>query len=329
VIRGACEVDRSFDGFVAAVSTFVDHAGSVDGWFLVAAVPLQVANLLVRSFAWRSLLAAAFPASTVRLRDVFGATTAGDAINVVAPARVGDLATIALAHAEIDGSNVPAVTSSLVLLGAFDLVISVAMYAWVYTLGVFPSLPDLPRAPTFEWSLFASDWWPFLVAGALVVVGVLVVRAWVTREIQGLWRRTEEGVAMLHHPGRYVRTVAFPQAVAVALRIAVVMLALRAFHLPSSLRIALIVTAVGSITTIVPLTPNGAGARQVMLAYALRHTASAGNVLTFSIGLQVFVSLINGAIGLGSLVFMLRTLRPSRIRRATRGAGSDVAGSDL
>ena len=104
------------------------------------------------------------------------------------------------------------------------------------------------------------------------------------------------------------------------------MLCLRAFHLPSSLRTAVIVTAVGSITTIVPLTPNGAGARQVMLAYALRHNGSAANVLTFSIGQQVFVSLVNGVIGLGSLVFMLRTLRLSRIRGATRRAGSHVTG---
>ena len=322
-------MSRSFDGFLSAVSAFLSHAGTVDVWFLLAALPLQVANLLIRSFAWRSLLCAAFPASTVRLRDVFGATTAGDAINVVAPARVGDLATIALAHAEIEGSNVPAVTSSLVLLGAFDFVVSLAMYAWVYTLGVFPSLPDLPRAPTFEWSLFASNWWPFLAAGAVVVVGFLILRAWVTREIQGLLRRTEEGFAMLHHPGRYVRAVAFPQAIAFALRIGVVMLTLHAFHLPSNLRTALIVTAVGSITTIVPLTPNGAGARQVMLAYALRHTASAANVLTFSIGLQVFVSLINGAVGLGSLVYMLRTLRPSLIRGATRRGGSRAAGGDM
>ena len=320
---------QSSDAFLSAVSAFLAHAGTVDVWFLLAAVPLQITNLLIRSIAWRSLLGAAFPGSTVRLRDVFGATTAGDAINVVAPARVGDLATIALAHAEIEGSNVPAVTSSLVLLGAFDFVVSLAMYAWVYTLGVFPSLPDLPRAPTFEWSLFATNWSPLIAAGALVAVGFLVVQAWVKREIQGLWRRTGEGFAMLHQPGRYVRTVAFPQTVAMALRIGVVMLTLRAFHLPWNLRTALIVTAVGSITTLVPLTPNGAGARQVMLAYALRHTASAANVLTFSIGLQVFVSLINGVVGLGALVYMLRTLRPSFIRGATRGVGSRAAGGTM
>lgn len=285
------------------------HVGSVDAWFLVGAIPLQVANLLIRSFARRNLLGAAFPASTVRLRDVFGATTAGAAINVVTPARAGDLATIALVHSRIEGSNVPAITSSLLVVGVFDFVVSLAMYAWVYTLGVFPSLPDLPRAPTFEWSLIASNWSRLLVAAALIVVGVLVIRAWAQRRIQGLWRRAGQGVAILHHPVSYAHAVALPQAVALALRLVVVMLALRAFHLPSNLRTALIVTAVGSITTIVPLAPNCAGARQVVLAYALRHTASATNVLTFSIGQQVFVSLVNGIIGLGSLAFMLRTPR--------------------
>ena len=133
---------------------------------------------------------------------------------------------------------------------------------------------------------------------------------------------------MLHHPARYVRAVAFPQALAVVLRLGVVILALRAFHLPSNLRTAVIVTAVASVTTIMPLTPNGVGARQAVLAYALRHTASAANVLAFSIGQQVFVSLVNGTIGLASLMLMVRTLRPSRISKATRREDSAVAGGD-
>jgi glycosyltransferase 2 family protein len=321
-------VDRSFHGFLSAVSAFADHAGSVDLRFLWMALPLQVANLVLRAVAWRNLLAAAFPASTVRLRDVFGATTAGDAINVVAPVRVGDVATIALAHGKIDGSNVPAITSSLVVFGAFDFVVSLGMYAWVYTLGVFPALPDLPRAPAFEWSLFASNWWPYLAVGACLVLGVLLLRAWLTRRVRDVWRRAEEGVEMLRQPRRYVRSVAFPQALAVVLRLGVVMLSLRAFHLPSTLRNAVIVTAVGSITTIMPLTPNGAGARQAVLAYALRNTASAANVLTFSVGQQLFVSLVNGTIGLASLMWMVRTLRPSRLRKATRRVRSPFAGPD-
>jgi uncharacterized membrane protein YbhN (UPF0104 family) len=133
---------------------------------------------------------------------------------------------------------------------------------------------------------------------------------------------------MLRQPRRYVRSVAFPQALAVVLRLGVVMLSLRAFHLPSTLRNAVIVTAVGSITTIMPLTPNGAGARQAVLAYALRNTASAANVLTFSVGQQLFVSLVNGTIGLASLMWMVRTLRPSRLRKATRRVRSPFAGPD-
>lgn len=313
---------------MSAVSTFLAHSGNVDVWFLVAAIPLQVANLWLRAFAWRNMLGAAFPTATVRLRDVFGATTAGDAINVVTPARAGDLATIALMQAKIEGANVPAVTSSLVVLGALDFVVSLAMYAWVYTLGVFPKLPDLPRAPTFEWTLFAPDWWPYIAAGALLVAGFLAFRARATRRVKEIWLRAEEGIAIMRDPLRYAHAVVLPQAVALALRLGVVMLALSAFHLPSTLRNALIVTAVGSITTILPLTPNGAGARQVMLAYGMRRTASAANVLAFSVGQQVFVSLVNGVIGLGSLAVMLRTIRPSYIRRGTRGAGSRTAGGD-
>jgi uncharacterized membrane protein YbhN (UPF0104 family) len=319
-------VERSLHGFLSALSTFEGHLGTIGVWFLLLAVPLQIANLVIRSYAWRNVLGAAFPASTVRLRDVFGATMAGDAINVVMPARVGDLATIALAHARIEGANVPAVTSSLVVVGAFDFLASLVMYAWVYSLGLFPALPALPSAPTFEWSLIASDNWPFLAVAVLVAVGVLIVRVSAKRRVRDIWDRAGEGVAILHHPARYAYAVALPQAVALALRLGVVMLALRAFHLASTLRSALIVTAVGSITTILPLTPNGVGARQVVLAYALRHTASATNVLAFSIGQQVFVSLVNGVIGVCALAIMLRTLRPSRLRRGARPGGSELLG---
>ena len=105
-------------------------------------------------------------------------------------------------------------------------------------------MPALPRAPAFEWSLFASNWWSYVAVVALAVFGFLLCRAWVTRRIQGVWRRAEEGVAMLHHPGRYIRAVAFPQALAVVLRLGVVWFTLRAFHLPSTLRTAVVVTAV-------------------------------------------------------------------------------------
>lgn len=321
-------MDRSFHSVISAVSTFLAHAGSVDVWFLVAAIPLQVANLWLRAFAWRNMLDAAFPAATVRLRDVFGATTAGDAINVVAPARAGDLATIALMQAKVEGANVPAVTSSLAVLGAFDFVVSLVMYAWVYTLGVFPKLPALPRAPTFEWSLFAPGWWPYIVAVALLAAAFLALRARATRRVKDVWLRAGEGVAIMRDPVRYARAVVLPQLTALALRLGVVLLALSAFHLPSTVRNALIVTAVGSITTILPLTPNGAGARQVMLAYGMRHTASATNVLAFSVGQQAFVSLVNGVIGLTALAVMLRTVRPSLIWRGTHRQKSRTAGGD-
>ena len=62
------------------------------------------------------------------------------------------------ARPRVEGSNLPAITSSLVVFGAFDVAVSLAMYVWVYTLGVFPSLPALPRAPAFEWLQFASNW---------------------------------------------------------------------------------------------------------------------------------------------------------------------------
>jgi hypothetical protein len=64
------------------------------------------------------------------------------------------------------------------------------------------------------------------------------------------------------------------------------------------------------VSTIVPLTPGGAGTQQVMLAYALSSAASAGAVVSFSIGMQVGVTAVNALLGVDAAMVACRTLRP-------------------
>ena len=47
---------------------------------------------------------------------------------------------------------------------------------------------------------------------------------------------------------------------------------------------------VGGASTIVPLTPGGAGTQQVLLAVALSQTASAAAVVSFSLAMQASVT---------------------------------------
>jgi uncharacterized membrane protein YbhN (UPF0104 family) len=116
--------------------------------------------------------------------------------------------------------------------------------------------------------------------------------------------------AVLRTPARYLRRVAAVQAVAWGCRIAVVMLLLHAFGLDASLPVAALVMVLCGMSTLVPLTPGGAGTQQVMLAYALGQAASAAVVLSFSVGMQVGVTAVNATLGVAAAMVAFRTARP-------------------
>jgi uncharacterized membrane protein YbhN (UPF0104 family) len=99
------------------------------------------------------------------------------------------------------------------------------------------------------------------------------------------------------------------QAIAWACRIGVVMALLAAFGLPASPTVAAFVMVVAGMSTIVPLTPGGAGTQQVLLAYALSEAASGAAVVSFSIGMQAGVTAVNALLGVGAAMVACRSLR--------------------
>jgi hypothetical protein len=70
------------------------------------------------------------------------------------------------------------------------------------------------------------------------------------------------------------------------------------------------------VSTLVPLTPGGAGTQQVMLAYALSQTATAAAVVSFSVGMQAGITAVNALLGLGAAMIAFRTLRPHAALRS-------------
>jgi uncharacterized membrane protein YbhN (UPF0104 family) len=126
---------------------------------------------------------------------------------------------------------------------------------------------------------------------------------------------------VLRTPARYVRAVALPQLAAWCCRVGVVLCLLAAFGLPATLAIAVVVMVVGGASTVIPLTPGGAGTQQVLLAVALSQTASAAAVVSFSLAMQASVTLVNALLGVAAAMAVCRTLRPvSAVRTALAGA---------
>jgi len=287
-------------------------AGADPRWAALALI-LHVANHLLRSIAWRGVLAAAYPDRDVPLIRVLTGYAAGVALNAVAPARGGDAVKVGLVRAAIPGSSVPTIAATLSVLVALDLLIGTAL---VLTVGLTGAVPLDVAGATERLATIV----PLLLA-AVTVIGLVAYFA--RHRARRLAARLRQGGAVLRSPARYVRVVALPQLVAWCCRVGVILCLLAAFGLPASVPIAGLVMVVSGASTVVPLTPGGAGTQQVLLAVTLSQTASAAAVVSFSLAMQASVTIVNALLGVAAAMVAFGTLRPvAAVRSALADARS-------
>jgi uncharacterized membrane protein YbhN (UPF0104 family) len=309
------------DVFDAIAGHGADLAGkfaAVDPRLLVLAAVLHVSNHILRSFAWRNILTAAYPDRRVSFTGVTAAYASGVALNAVIPARGGDAAKLALARAEIRGSSITTIGATITVLLPFDLLAAAATLLLVGVTGDAPLTVNLDSAATTgTWLTGNLVLTTAIVAGAAMVAGLAV--RYLRPRIRLVWERIRQGGAILRTPRRYLARVALPQAVAWICRIGVVMSLLAAFGLPASPALAALVMVVAGASTVVPLTPGGAGTQQVLLAYALSEAASSAAVVSFSIGMQAGVTAVNALLGIGAAMIACRSLRAVSLLRQRMG----------
>ncbi len=119
--------------------------------------------------------------------------------------------------------------------------------------------------------------------------------------------RVRQGFTILRTPRRYALLVALPQLLGWACRVGAAAAFLEAFGIPGTLRNALLVMVVGSLTTLLPFTPGGVGTQQALIVVVLSGAATDSQLLSFSVGAQAAVVAANAIIGGIALVLMLRT----------------------
>ena len=281
---------------------------AVDPRLLVLAVLLHVSNHVLRSFAWRNVLTAAYPDRRVPMTGVTAAYASGVALNAMLPARGGDAAKLALARAEIRGSTLTTIGATMTVLLPFDILAAAATVLLITLTGDAPVAVNWESAAaTFSWlgAHLAFGVLVALLAAALVILAVAYVRP----RVRQVWGRIRQGGAILATPRRYVLRVALPQAIGWMCRVGVVMCLLAAFGLPASPTMAAFVMVVAGASTMVPLTPGGAGTQQVLLAYALSEAASSAAVVSFSVGMQAGITAVNALLGLAAAMLACRSLR--------------------
>lgn len=301
---------------LAAAESLLDRVGALDGRFLLAALTLQLANVGFRALAWRNVLAAAYPATRVPVVGIGCAYAAGAALNAYTPARGGEALKILLARTRVPGSSVATVTASSTVVLVLDAVLGSGLLAAAWSLGWAPA-PAFPALP-------GGSFHATVLTGALAVgVGAAGFGG---RRLAGpvrrLFRHVVRGFAILRRPWRYLRDVVPAQLAAWSCRIGVAFCLLAAFGLPATLQNAVLVVVLGGLSTLVPVTPGGVGAQQVLVAFALHGTVSTAAAISFSAGMQVGVTVVNTLVGLTALMVIFRTLRPADAVRAARRASN-------
>lgn len=307
--------------FLHALEVFFDHLASVAPGALALALVCHVVKMTCRSRAWRNIVAAAYPGAAVRWRNLFGAYAAGVGVNALVPVRGGDAVRLYLAKRSVLGATYPTLASTFVVELIFDLLASVTLLAWAVQQGVLPGLDVIPHLPMFDlnWLLSHPGAALALAGGFLALAGFACWRA--TRHVVAFWRRVAQGFAILGDWRRYLRTVVPWQAADWCFRIIGLVFFLHAFGIGigldplDNLADALLVQVTQSVSALVPLTPSGIGAEQALVVYVFAGQIDTTALLSFSVGMQLTIAVVNVVVGFLAIAFMLGTLRWRRHMR--------------
>jgi glycosyltransferase 2 family protein len=311
------------DEFFHALRVFFDHLASVSWAALGIALALHFAKVAVRTIAWRNILRAAYPQTPVPLAPVFGAYVAGVGVNSIVPGRGGDLVKLYLLRQKVPGTTYTTLASTLFTETLVDLVLATVIFIWALTQGVLPSLNVLPNLPSFDWGWLLRHGRLTATVVALLTVGALWFAWWASRHIEGFKQRVGAGFAILRDRRRYAREVASWQVLSWVFRLASLFFFLRAFHVRATVHNALLAQTVDSLATLLPFSPGGAGTKQGLLVYVLRGQASSSELLAFSVGTNVAITVFNVAVAAAAVFLMLRTLRLGEILGRAKAARSE------
>jgi uncharacterized membrane protein YbhN (UPF0104 family) len=309
-----------------ASGVFVHHLAAVQWTALAIAIGCHLLKLAAVSRAWRNAIAAAYPGTRVSWPRLAAAWVAGTGVNAIVPARGGDAVKLVLGKRWVRGSSYATLGATIVLLSLFDMVFAGSLLAWAIAAGVLPGLDVLPNLPSLDFGWFFRH--PRL-GGAIVGATVLllaVLLVWTGRKVEEFWGRVRQGFSVLRDPLRYLRTVAFWQALDWCLRIATIYWLLRAFGLPATAHNAFLVQVSQSVAGAFPLSPSGIGTTEALLLYVLRGTASRTVLLSFSVGMRITLIVVNATLGFAIILAAFRTLSWRRRVEADRTAAESGPG---
>ncbi|GAC1326500.1 MAG: hypothetical protein NVSMB25_25880 [Thermoleophilaceae bacterium] len=318
---------ESFKSFFNSVDQFFANLAALHWGSLGMGLLAFTGYLVLRSRAIFNILRAAYPGVDFEWRRVWGAYVAAAGFKNVVPAGGANVIQLFLTKTSIEGSTFAAVGSAISVGAIFDAGVSVLVMVFAFTQGVFPKPPDFSKLHAFDLSYFASH--VQFTLFVLTALGVLVVAALavLSARVKAFWVRVRQGFTILSDRRRFVREVCIWQGAAWICRFAAFWFLLDAFNIGGSVRNVLLVQGAQVVSTIVPLTPGGAGVQQALLISIFAHSASAATVAAYSVGQQIALAGFAIALGFGALlvIFRIRSFKEV-IRRGREQQAAEAAG---
>jgi glycosyltransferase 2 family protein len=292
--------------FLNSVEEFFGQFAEV-GWLsLLLGCAFFGGFLTLRSRACFNVLRAAYPTERFQWRNIWGAYVAAYGVNMVFPARFGNIVRLFLTKTSVPNSSYPAVASSFLVDTVFDLTVAVPILIFAFTQGVFPKPPDFSKLSAFDLSYLAAHPQFTLFLLTFLTVLVLVLFAFLSVRVRAFWARVRQGVTILSDRRRYFREVWSVQAVAWLSRFGAFWCFLDAFHVGGSVRNVLLVYGVAAVSSLIPLTPGGAGVQQALLVKVFAGSAAGATVAAYSVGQQIAIAAFSAGLGFVALALVFR-----------------------
>jgi phosphatidyl-myo-inositol alpha-mannosyltransferase len=289
-------------------------------WVLLA-IALMCVSMGLRAVSWQAILAAALPATRVRLADAFLGTSIGVLMSATLPARLGELSRALIVARRLGHPRrlLPVVLGTLVSQTLLNLVALAALGAMMFgSIGVFSG---------HERALLLYTLAPLAVLFGVLVAPVLLdsgrrsgsqrVQAW-SRAVRGALTRVRSGLAIFRRP-RLGVVAATAQLAAWALQWLACFVLLKAMgldHHGAGVAAAAAVLFAVNVTAVVPITPSNLGVFQAACVAVLTsgYGISAGQALGYGIILQAVELTTAVVVGMPALVREGVTWREVRLR---------------
>jgi uncharacterized membrane protein YbhN (UPF0104 family) len=303
------------------ISQFLQAFSHLVVWAFLLGVLATVLQPVVKSRAWRNVLAAAFPDANVRWRDAYGAYLVKSGAGIFLPMHGDEAVRVALMNDRIEGSSSAAVAATAGVEVLADILLTALLVGVSIWLG----------ASVIDWHSIAAHPVKPAIVTALVVAAIVTALVALRRRARGLGDQLKQGMAIFSHRGAYTRTVLGWRAIDFALQLAALYLLLIAFGFRGATITSVVLIRTAQRVTVSLPGFLETGSQQAMIVAILAtagHTA--GQAFGFGFGSKVTTAGINLVLALVAARLMLGPLRlKARLAQRLHPAGLSRNEADL